>query len=306
VDWAAPDVSPADGGPPKARVPWGVEEAVVPPLPGLPRLAPMTVPDILDGGFAILKQAPATIVGLTAVFVVPIQALGAWLNRGAEGLTFDDVLGQTDTSLQIGDTGATNGAAALVLQVGPMIALVFVAAAIARLVSAWHVDHDLTLSELLRQTLRRAWPLLAAWVLVHVLETVSIIGFGVLPLAVMTWFLVTAPVIGAEGLGPIRAMRRSARLVNRRFWRVLGLALLSVLVEWLFETAIGLLPSLFALFLGTDGIGWVLSAAVTILTQLITMPVVAGITVLIYLDLRVRTEGLDLELDANEAFPAAA
>ncbi len=35
------------------------------------------------------------------------------------------------------------------------------------------------------------------------------------------------------------------------------------------------------------------------------MPVVAGITVLIYLDLRVRTEGLDLELDAIEAFPAA-
>jgi hypothetical protein len=265
----------------------------------------MTVSDILDGGFASLKRAPATILGLTAVFVVPVQALGAWLNRGTEGLALDDVLGQSDTSLQLGDTGATSGAAAVVLQVGPMIALVFVAAAIARLVSAWHVDHDLTLSELLRETLRRAWPLLAAWVLVHVLETVSIIGFGILPLAVMTWFLVTAPVIGAEGVGPIQAMRRSARLVSRRFWRVLGLALLSVLVEWLFETAIGLLPSLFALFLGTEGIGWVLSAAVTILTQLITVPVVAGITVLIYLDLRVRTEGLDLELAAIEAFPAA-
>ena len=45
----------------------------------------MTVPDILDGGFAILRRAPATIIGLTAVFVVPVQALGAWLDRGAEG-----------------------------------------------------------------------------------------------------------------------------------------------------------------------------------------------------------------------------
>lgn len=287
------------------RASWAAEGPGVREPPGLPRLAPMTVPDILDGGFAILKRAPATILGLTAVFVVPVQALGAWLDRGAEGLALDDVLGQSDTSLQLGDTGASSGAAAVVLQLGPMIALVFVAAAIARLVSAWHVHHDLTLSELLRETLPRAWPLLAAWVLVHVLETVSIIGFGVLPLAVMTWFLVTAPVIGAEGVGPVTAMRRSARLVSRRFWRVLGLALLSVLVEWLFETAIGLLPSLFALFLGTEGIGWVLSAAVTILTQLITVPVVAGITVLIYLDLRVRTEGLDLELDAIEAFPAA-
>ncbi len=46
----------------------------------------MTVPDILDGGFAILKRAPATIIGLTAVFVVPVQGLGAWLNRGTEGV----------------------------------------------------------------------------------------------------------------------------------------------------------------------------------------------------------------------------
>ena len=101
-------------------------------------------------------------------------------------------------------------------------------------------------------------------------------------------------------------MRRSARLVNRRFWMVLGLALLSVLVELLFETALSVLPTLLTSLLGTDGIAWVLTGALMIFTQLVTIPVVAGITVLIYLDLRVRTEGLDLELDAIEAFPTAA
>jgi hypothetical protein len=266
----------------------------------------MTVPDILDGGFAILKRAPATIIALTAVFVVPVQAFGAWLNRGVEGVSFDDAFQQTDTSFGLGETSTVNGTAALVLQVGSMVALVFVAAAVARLVSAWHVGHDLTLGELLRGSLPRAAPLLAAWVLVHLLEAVSVIGFGVLPLAVMAWFLVTAPVIGAEGLGPIAAMRRSARLVSRRFWIVLGLALLSFLVEQLFEAAIGLVPVLLATYLGTEGVAWVIPAAIGILTQLITLPVVASITVLIYLDLRVRTEGLDLELDATEAFPAAA
>jgi hypothetical protein len=305
VDWAAPDVSAADGPPPAARAPWSPPAREEPTGLGLRRLAPMTVSDILDGGFVILKRAPATVIGLTAAFVVPVQALGAWLNRGAEGLDLEELLSQSDPSFRIGDAGASSPAATWVIQAGPMIALVFVAAGLARLVSAWHVGNDLTLSQLLRGSVARAWPLLVAWVLVHLLELVSIIGFGVLPLAVMTWFLVTAPVIGAEGLGPIAAMRRSARLVNRRFWMVLGLALLSVLVELLFETAIGLLPTLLSYFLGTDGVAWVLTAAVAILTQLITMPVVAGITVLIYLDLRVRTEGLDLELDAIEAFPAA-
>jgi hypothetical protein len=304
VDWAAPDVSAGNGAPPPPRAPW-VPAVAVEASPGLPRLAPMTVSDVLDGGFAILKRAPATIIGLTAAFVVPIQALGAWLNRGTEGLDFDEVVAQSDPSFGFGETGATSSAATFVLMVGPMVALVFVAAAIARLVSAWHVGNDLTLSQLLRGSLPRAWPLVAAWILVHALEAVSVLGFGILPLAVMTWFLVTAPVIGAEGLGPIKAMRRSAQLVSRRFWRVLGLALLCFLVEFLFETAIGLLPTVLSFLLGTDGVGWVLAAATAILTQLVTMPVVAGITVLIYLDLRVRTEGLDLELDALEAFPSA-
>jgi len=301
VDWAAPDVTTA-AGPPPASGPW--RDAAVSPAPSLPPLRPMTASDILDGGFAILRRAPATIIALTAVFVVPVQALGAWMNRGADGLNLDALLEQSDTSFQIGGSGSVNGNAALLLQGGSMIALVFVAAALARLVSAWQVGQDLSLGTLLRGSVTRAWPLLASWVLIHALEAVSAIGL-VLPLAVMTWFLVTAPVIGAEGLGPIQAMRRSARLVARRFWVVLGLALLSLLVETLFETAIGLLPTLLSSFLGTDGVGWVFPAVVGILTTLITMPVVAGITVLIYLDLRVRTEGLDLELDALEAFPAS-
>ena len=265
----------------------------------------MTVSDILDGGFAILKRAPATIIALTAVFVVPVQALSAWMNRGTDGLDLEALFDQNDTSFQIGASGGFEGSAAVVLQVGSMLALVFVAAALARLVSAWQVGHDLSLGELLQGSAPRAWPLLASWVLIHLLEAVALIGV-VLPLAVMTWFLVTAPVIGAEGLGPVQAMRRSARLVARRFWMVLGLALLGLLVETLFETAIGLLPTLLSGVLGTDGVGWLLPAVIGILTSLITIPVVAGITVLIYLDLRVRTEGLDLELDALDAFPARA
>src|SRR3546814_11415483 len=90
----------------------------------------------------------------------------------------------------------------------------------------------------------------------------------------MAWFLVVAPVIGAERLGPIAAMRRSARLTSRRFWPVLGLGVLSGVVAYLFNQALGLLPTVLALVVGTDGFGWVLLAASGVLTSLITMPVV--------------------------------
>jgi len=82
------------------------------------------------------------------------------------------------------------------------------------------------------------------------------------------------------------------------------LALLSGLVATLFGYALGIVPTVLSLLVGTDGFGWLLTAAAGVLTSLITMPVVAGTTVLIYLDLRVRTEGLDLELEAAKAFPA--
>jgi hypothetical protein len=301
VEWAAPDAAVDAPRPAEPRSGWSGEPAAALER-RLPTLAPMTMSDLLDGAFTIIKRAPATIVGLTACFVVPIQVLAAFLNRGVEGFDLNAAMQETNTTFEVG--GQASGWAGFVLQVGSMLTLVVVAAAIARLVSAWYVGHDLTTSQLLRGTLPIAWPLFASCVLVHVLEGVSILGLGVLPLAVMTWFLVTAPVVGAERIGPIKAMRRSARLVHRRFWNVLGAALLGMLVENLFESAISLLPTFISFFVGTEGIAWVLPAVAGVVSQLVTMPFVAALTVLIYLDLRVRTEGLDLELRAAEAFPA--
>jgi hypothetical protein len=300
VDWAAPDAG-VDAPRPAPRAPWRSVEPAASDR-ALPALAPMTMSDLLDGGFTIIKRAPATIVGLTALFVVPVQVLAAFLGRGVAGFDFDEAVQETNTTFDFG--AQTNTSSGIVLQAGSMLALVVVAAAIARLVSAWYVGHDLSTKELLRGTAPIAWSLFASCILVHLLEGVSILGLGILPLAVMTWFLVTAPVIGAERLGPIQAMRRSARLVQRRFWNVLGAALLGLLVESLFESAISLLPTFVSLFVGTEGIAWVLPAVVGVVSQLVTMPFVAAVTVLIYLDLRVRTEGLDLELRAGEAFAA--
>jgi hypothetical protein len=266
----------------------------------------MTVSDVLDGAFSILKAAPATIIAFTAVFAVPVQILGAWLQRDLlGGDSILDLVNGSDASLSSVDTrGFSSTGAQMVLFFGPALALVFVAAGLVRLVGAWHVGRDLSLGELLRGSLPLAWPLLASWALVHLAEAGGMLLCGLPALAVMTWFLVTAPVIGAERLGPIAAMRRSARLVSRRFWPVLGLSVLSGIVAAHFGYALGLVPTVLSLLVGTDGLGWLLTAAAGVLTALITMPVVAGTTVLIYLDLRVRTEGLDLELAAIDAFPS--
>lgn len=306
MEWAAPETSPSPA-PSRSVGPTPARGADRRPRPGIPRLGPMTVSDVLDGAFDILKGAPGTIIAFTAFFAVPVQILGAYLQRDLlGGESFLDVINQADSSLQaVEDTSpASDLWAQMVLLFGPSLALVFVAAGLVRLVGAWHAGADLSLGQLLRGSLGLAWPLLASWFLVHVAEGIGMLLCGFPGLVAMTWFLVTAPVIGAEGLGPIAAMRRSARLTGRRFWPVMGLALLSGIVSSLFGYALGLVPTTLSLFVGTDGLGWLVTAAAGVITSLITLPIVAGATVLIYLDLRVRTEGLDLELDAREVLPA--
>jgi hypothetical protein len=303
VEWAAPDVSAPAAPRPPAAAPWRAPDPAV--APTMPRLAPMTASDVLDGAFAVLKRSPGKILGFTAVFTVPVQMVSGWLQRdllGGEGLV--EML-DTDSSLTTLDsTSGSETWAQILLLFGPSLALVFVAAGLARLVGAWHVGADLSFGQLMAGSRRHAWPLLASWTLVHLAEGVGLLLCGLPALAAMTWFLVVAPVIGAEDLGPIDAMRRSARLTGRRFWPVLGLALLSALVATLFGYALGLLPTVLGLVVGTDGLGWVVLGVAGVVTGLVTMPVVAAATVLIYLDLRVRTEGLDLELDAARALPA--
>lgn len=273
-------------------------------MPG-PRLGPMTVSDVLDGAFDVLKRAPATVLGYTAVFALPVQLLLSWFQRDLlGGDSIIDVIQANDTEALDRASSGGGTAAQLIGLMGPSLALMFIAAGLARLVGAWQVGRDLSIGDLLRLTLPRTPALLGAWLLVHLAEGVGFLLFAFPALVAMTWFLVTAPVIGAEGLGAVAAMRRSARLASRRFWPVLGLGILSGLVATLFGYAIGLLPTLLALLVGTDGAGWVLIAVANVLGSLLTMPVVAAATVLVYLDLRVRTEGLDLELEAAEVLPA--
>jgi hypothetical protein len=313
--WVAPDASvpgpapaapssPAGPGvpePPLARRPGSTRRHPAPEGPGPPvplrRLAPS---DLLDGAFAVLKASPANVLAVAALFVVPVQLVAAWLQRDAlAALNLFDVLAGDEAAIEAveeDDLGAT--AAGLLGLMGMSISLPFVCAATTALVLARHRGHDPSLGELVGIVVRKAPILLVAWVLVHIAQVFGLFLCGVGALAAMTLFLVTAPAVVAEDLGPVAAMRRSARLARRRFWPTLGVALLTGLVASLFDQALSSAPVLLAVVVGTEGAGWLLLGAGGVMSSIVTTPVVAAATTLYYLDLRVRTEGLDLELEA--------
>jgi hypothetical protein len=115
---------------------------------------------------------------------------------------------------------------------------------------------------------------------------------------VMPLFLVTSPAIVIEGLGPWAGVRRSWRLTRVRYGAVLLAGVLIAIVSIGLTVALSGLGLAFSFF----SFGWIIDVICRGASSLITVPFVAASTTLVYLDLRIRAEGLDLELDIAEHF----
>jgi len=149
---------------------------------------------------------------------------------------------------------------------------------------------------------------------------IGIVGFlaaFVVSIWVSIRLTLAVPAVVLEGAGPVDALRRSWQLVQGSWWRVFGITLLAGIVV-AFIGFILQLPFNIVSSLAGDGSGFPAmfnagsSAAVTaapttlgivvgaigsIIAATCTRPISAGVTVLLYTDMRIRKEGLDLALN---------
>ena len=119
-------------------------------------------------------------------------------------------------------------------------------------------------------------------------------------------FRMAAQAVVLEREGPVRALGRSWRLVRGSFWRVLGITLLAGLIVVVTAGVLQIPFSLFAAMAGggnsllpsTGGnvAGILISAVGGVVAGAVARPISAGVAVLLYVDLRMRREGLDLVL----------
>jgi hypothetical protein len=241
---------------------------------------------------------------VAAVVIVPTQILVGYLTRDAVedldiGGTFTGILNSA------GSDDVQTGFGSDLFFLGLLVdglTLAFVTAAVARLVAGWYTGRPIGFGPLVTGVLRRSWALAIAWVLVHLVEGVFAFALFVPALVPMTWYAVVTPVIACEGVGPLRAMRRSFRLCKRRFGAVLGICLLAALIDAALSSA---LTTVGAIYVSLDlPAGWVVNTVVAAAALLVTTPFLGGVATLLYLDLRVRTEGLDIELAAARQFSA--
>jgi hypothetical protein len=122
-------------------------------------------------------------------------------------------------------------------------------------------------------------------------------------------YSLAAPALMLEKQGIFAALLRSAKLVRGSWWRIFGIQLLALILVSVVASVISLpfavIAALFdsggaAGFLGASGgTGWtvlIISGIGAVIGSTITFPIVSGVTVLLYIDQRIRREGLDLEL----------
>lgn len=270
------------------------------PVPRPVRLRPLGVGEMLDAGLKLFRSRPRDMVLATLVPTLPAVVLLVLVQLSSGN---PDSMIRTDeaTGVETVDGGAFalflggTVVSTLVLLVATNLAL----AGTMRISIGVYLGEEVTWRESLRFALQR-WTSLTALLVLTVLGTSVGLLACVLPYFWLTGiWAVAVPALVVEGLGPIRSLGRSRRLVSGRFWPVLGTVVLAGLLASVLQ---GILVAP-VIVLQLTGQSFLLTSLLTGVAQLagsaLTLPYTAAVTAVVYFDLRVRKEGYDLELLAR-------
>jgi hypothetical protein len=166
-----------------------------------------------------------------------------------------------------------------------------------------------TIASVLAGTARRYFAIVGV-IILWVLVILGCVGFVTIP--VVIWVLVRwtvgMPAMFAEGIGPVKALGRSWNLTRENWWRTLGIVVIVWIMVTLINSAIQFLFTGIAALI--PGLSDDIRAALVLTVATVVRALVSAITpiaiTMLYLDLRVRKEGLDLDQLARQAAPGTA
>lgn len=306
-------------------------------------LRPLGVGELLDGALGLIRSNPRTVLGLAAAISAVsalIQTAGLLASMAIlDGTTLEDSLAGTAVSVDSADVAADLAllAAATSVQLLPALVASFLQVLASGLfivlVGAAVLGRKLDAGQTWANLRPRLLGLIALTLLLGFAGTVAVLLVGgiiaLLAVTIGEWAILpglllgllglagivyayvrlalASPALVMEGRSPFAALRRSWALVRGSWWRVLGILILSAIITNLLATIVSVpitMVASAATALSESTVPVVLAAGVsTLVSGIITLPFAAAVTGLLYTDLRIRREALDIELVAAGVDP---
>ena len=265
----------------------------MPSSPYTPQLRPLSIGEILDAGFKLFRNRFATLMGCVLIPFVPLTILGTILVASADENAFD-------VNAPASDSGSALVANLIDNIVSGAAAAVAIAACF-RVISGAYLGERTGVGSSLRYGLSRLPALIVAYIAMYIAVAIGLVLILVPGIFLAVKWSMTFAVIVAERAGPFRAMGRSWTLTRGHWWRTFGtLAVVGLLA---FVLTVVLFAAFGAFIATSDSISELTVAVLTVLISVVvltaTYPLVAAIVAVLYYDLRVRTEGFDLQLLAR-------
>jgi Membrane domain of glycerophosphoryl diester phosphodiesterase len=276
----------------------------------------MPVGELLDETFKLYRLHFNVIAGVAVVVILPNLLLN--LLSGAYRLNsfsyFQKVIQNLNDptalqAIQNQQAQSTNWSLYVLSIVLTLLLLPITGAALFRAATSLAAGNVETIGSVLLGTIRRYFAVAVIGILTGlvVLGCIAIVTIPVVVWVVIRW-AVSLPALFAEGVGPVKALGRSWFVIKGSWWRTFGILLLVSIMVSLIQSALG------ALFVGIaaliPGLGDDLRSGLVATVSTLVSALVGAITpiaiTLLYLDLRVRKEGLDLDQLARQALPGTA
>ncbi len=325
---SAPPVPP--GAPARYGPPGGYRPAA--PRPGIIPLRPLGLGEILDGAFRAIRANPRVMFGLSAVVVAVTVAIQSVVQWYVGGLIAGEL---ADVSSTLDPTGANGLAETLAPTLAAAATSPLVSVAVTVLtgllivsVSRSVIGQRIAVGEVWSRSWRRVLLLLvfsfvstllivAVWggfvavlaLLGQAEQWGAVAALGVLGglvlLAATVWFSIRILLVPAtlvlEGTGVGTALKRGWRLTRGSFWRLLGIYLLTSIMVAIVSSIIATPAALISAFLLQDPLSTsfgsiVILGIANVVAYTLTTSFMAAVLALLYIDVRMRREGLDVEL----------
>lgn len=282
------------------------------PLVGAVPLRPLGVAELLDAAARLVRRNLRAAVAIALPVEVARTVLVALVAYTALGESAPDPDSLPGSGLNV-------PLPSLLLQIFVgSLALTLLSGLLAPLFVEDALGNKQTTAQALRRVGRSWLPLAGLTVLVALGYEVGLVLLVVGGVWLWGIWAPAGPALVTERLGPIRALRRSFALAQRSYWRVWGVRALGWLVAVVLGALLTVPAGLLAVWLGSDdwfaddsGISRPLlyvtvTALGSLVVNLILSPFRAAIDTVLYLDLRMRREGLDLAVQLDRDAAGAA